>query len=111
MTSVNITSVENTVVVTENSKTTVVAVPQSTAISTIVVGVQGPQGPVGVFAYVHTQSAPSATWTVNHNLGYRPAVEILDSGSQEIDGEVSHPTINQTVITLNPASAGIARLI
>lgn len=61
-------------------------------------------------AYVHTQSTPASTWTINHNLGYRPAVELLDTGSQEIDGDIAHPTANQTVVTLNPATAGIARL-
>jgi hypothetical protein len=62
-------------------------------------------------AYVHTQSTPATTWTINHNLGFRPAVELLDSGSQEIDGAISHPTVNQTVITLSPATAGLARLL
>jgi hypothetical protein len=38
-------------------------------------------------------------------------VELLDSGSQEIDGDIAHPTTNQTVVTLNPATAGLARLI
>jgi hypothetical protein len=38
-------------------------------------------------------------------------VELLDSGSQEIDGAIAHPTVNQTVVTLNPATAGLARLI
>jgi len=36
---------------------------------------------------------------------------LLDSGSQEIDGDIAHPSANQTVVTLNPASAGLARLI
>jgi len=62
-------------------------------------------------AYVHQQLTPAATWTINHGLGYRPSVELLDSGSQEIDAEIAHPTVNQTVITLNPATAGLARLI
>ena len=61
-------------------------------------------------AFVYQQSTPAATWTINHNLGYRPSVELLDSGSQEIEGDVSHPTVNQAVVTLSPASAGLARL-
>ena len=65
----------------------------------------------GGASYVHIQGTASTTWTINHNLGYRPSVELLDSGSQEIDADVSHPTINQTVVTLTPASAGLARLI
>lgn len=70
-----------------------------------------PFDPGGGLAYIHTQSTPAATWTINHNLGYRPSVELLDSGSQEIDGDISHPTINQTVVTLSPPTAGLARLI
>jgi hypothetical protein len=65
----------------------------------------------GVSAYVHTQSTPATTWTINHNLGYRPSVELFNSGMQEIDAEIAHPSVNQTVVTLNPATAGLARLI
>ena len=102
MTSVNVTAVTNTVTVTEGD-TTVVTVTTA-----------GPQGPGcggGAAAYVHTQASPATTWTINHNLGFRPSVELLDSGSQEIDGDIAHPTTNQTVVTLNPATAGLARLI
>jgi hypothetical protein len=71
----------------------------------------GGGGGSGTSAYVHQQSTPATTWTINHGLGYRPSVELLDSGSQEIDGEIAHPTVNQTVVTLSPATAGLARLI
>lgn len=67
---------------------------------------------VGAIApFVYTQSTPATTWTINHNLGFRPSVELLDSGSQEIDADVSHPSINQTIVTLKAATAGLARLI
>ena len=107
MTTVNVSSVSNTVTVVENGSSTVVTVPVT---STITAVTQGPQGPAGSGAYIHEQSSASTTWTINHNLGFKPSVELLDSGSQEIDGEVFHPSVNQTVVTLNPASAGIARL-
>ena len=107
MTTVNVNSVTNTVTVVENGSSTVVTVPVT---STVTAVTQGPQGPAGSGAYIHTQSTVSTTWTINHNMGFRPSVELLDSGSQEIDGEVSHPSVNQTVVTLNPASAGLARL-
>jgi hypothetical protein len=62
--------------------------------------------------FTYTQAIPAAVWTINHNLGYRPSVELLDAGSQEIEGQVSHPTVNQTVIgPLNPPTAGQARLL
>ena len=136
MTSVSVSAVSNTVTVTEgNAGTVVVTVPQTTVITAVAAGPQGPtgaqgqqgqqgpqgpqgpegpqgpQGPAGGAAFVYTQTVPATTWTINHNLGYRPSVELIDSGSQEIDGEVAHPSVNQTVVTLNPASAGAARLI
>jgi hypothetical protein len=111
MTSVVVSSVTNTVTVTEgDGSSTVVTVPVTSTVTATTVGPQGPKGDAGTgFEYV--QAAPAATWTINHNLGFRPSVELLDAGSQEIDGEVAHPTVNQTVVTLNPASAGLARLI
>ena len=62
------------------------------------------------FAYVHAQDVPTATWTINHNLGYRPSVELIDASNREVDGDVYHPTINQTVVMFNVAVAGTARL-
>lgn len=74
-------------------------------------GPQGPQGPAGAPAYVHQQGSASATWTINHNLGYRPSVELLNTGSQEIEGDVVHTSVNQTVVSFSGAVAGQARLI
>ena len=65
----------------------------------------------GLIAYVHTQATPATTWTINHNLGRYPSVELFNSGMQEIDAEIAHPSTNQTVVTLIPAIAGLARLI
>lgn len=81
----------------------------ATVVTIATAGPQGPPGPSGA-GYIHTQTTASTTWTINHNLGFRPAVELLDSGAQEIDGAVAHPSVNQTIVTLNPATAGIARL-
>ena len=102
MTTVNVTAVTNTVTVTEGNGGT-------TVVTATTVGPQGPKGEAGA-GYNHQQTTASTTWTINHNLGFRPSVELLDSGSQEIEGEVSHPSVNQTVVTLNLATAGLARL-
>lgn len=106
MTSVNVTTVSNTITVTDSGSNTVVAVPVT---STVTATTAGPQGPAG-FGYLHQQTSASTTWTINHNLGFRPAVELFDSGSQEIEGDVAHPSINQAIITVNPSTAGSARL-
>lgn len=99
-----------TVEVIEDSGVQVVEIDRPTAVDVVEVIHPGPQGPAGQ-VYVHQQSTAAAVWTINHNLGFRPSVELLDSGSQEIDGQIAHPSVNQTVVTLQPASAGIARLI
>lgn len=65
----------------------------------------------GLTGYVHTQGSSSVTWTINHNLGYRPIVDVYNSGSQRIEAQVDHPTVNQTIITLSPATSGYARLV
>jgi hypothetical protein len=62
-------------------------------------------------AFVFTQSVAASTWTINHNLGYVPSVEIFDSGSQEIEADVSHPSVNTAVIVFAVPIAGFARLI
>lgn len=84
-----------------------------TAPATVEVQTQGPQGAAGANAeaYVHLQLAANATWTINHNLGYRPSVELLNTGSQEIEGDVVHTSVNQTVVSFSGAVAGQARLV
>lgn len=63
------------------------------------------------FQYVHTQSNPSATWTINHNLGRYVVAEVIDTSGTVVIGAVTSPTINQTIIYFNSAMAGKAILI
>lgn len=60
--------------------------------------------------YVFTQSITASTWTINHNLGHVPSVEVFDSGSQEIEADVSHPSVNTTIILFTVPTTGFARL-
>lgn len=61
-------------------------------------------------SYTHNQSTASATWTINHNLGFKPSVELYSAGSREIEGDVLHTSINQTVVTFTSSITGFARL-
>jgi hypothetical protein len=69
----------------------------------------GPPGPPAP-SYSHQQSEASATWTINHNLGFRPSVELLDNANREIDGAVYHTSLNQAVAMFTRPVAGTARL-
>lgn len=82
------------------------------AVDVVEVVTPGPQGPAGAVAaaYVFTVSSPLDTWTVNHNLGYRPDVHVYTAGSVEVDADVVHVSANQTVITFAVPFAGYARL-
>lgn len=73
---------------------------------------QGPPGPPGSgAAYTHTQGAPSTEWTVNHNLGYKPAVELYGVGGRAFNAEVLHTSDNQFIVYLTTATAGTARCV
>lgn len=72
--------------------------------------VRGEQGLPGATAakYVHTQSSPDTTWTVNHNLGVRPVVALFSAGYVEIEAGIVHTSINQFVVSFNTATGGFA---
>jgi hypothetical protein len=101
MTTVNVTTTRNTVQVVEG------------AVTTVRIVTAGPQGPPGEAAqgYRHNQTTPSSIWTITHNLGYMPSVELLSAGSQEVEGDVLHINQNVTVAYFTTPIAGYARLI
>lgn len=74
------------------------------------VGLQGPPGPAGL-SYTHTQSTTATTWVVNHNLGFRPNVEVSDLGGMDISTgvEILHVSLNQVQILANQPLAGLVR--
>lgn len=72
-------------------------------------GPPGPPGPAGA-TYTHTQSSAATTWTINHNLGFKPSVEVLDTGGNEFEAQVLHSSVNQVILYFNTAKAGTARL-
>lgn len=67
-----------------------VAVEQApTATAVAEQGVAGPPGPPGIAAaLVVQQSAPSASWVINHNLGRRPLVQVFDDLGEQIYPDV-----------------------
>lgn len=58
--------------------------------------------------YVHNQGIPAFTWTVNHNLGKKPSITVLDTASREIEVVVEHVSDNQAVLTLGVELSGTA---
>ncbi len=60
------------------------------------------------FVYVQGSAAP--VWTVVHNLGKYPAVAVIDSGGNKVNGDVSYDTLDQVTITFAIATGGKAVL-
>lgn len=65
----------------------------------------------GGTGYFHTQSQPSTSWVINHGLGYRPAVDVVDLGGNRLYCHVQHLSLFQAVASFNLAVGGYARAI
>lgn len=59
--------------------------------------------------YNHIQSSPSTTWTINHNLGKYPSIELLSVGLVKFNADITHTSLNQSIVYLLSAQAGIAQ--
>lgn len=70
-----------------------------------------PEGSANFYShtYIHTQASPSATWTINHNLGFKPSISLITDGGAEFVADVSHASVNTTIVTLSSALSGAAR--
>lgn len=84
-------------------------------VSGTTVGPQGPKGDTGAQGvsggnYMHTQSSPSATWTIAHNMGYHPAVSVVDSAGSQVEGSTVWNDLNTVTITFSGAFSGVAYL-
>lgn len=62
----------------------------------------------GVSSFKHTQSAASAAWTVNHNLGFNPSVRAYSVGGREMVGEIVHTSLYQAIVYFDGPVAGYA---
>jgi hypothetical protein len=87
------------------------AIVVSSPTSAISIVNAGPVGPAGAgTGYNFSQLSDLSTWTINHNLGYKPSVQTFTVGGLEVLGEVQHISSNQVTVTFNTAISGTARL-
>lgn len=67
-------------------------------------------GEGGDLNYLYLQTAPSATWSITHNLGKFPSVSIVDSAGTLYLSDIKYIDENSLTITFNAAFAGKAYL-
>lgn len=60
--------------------------------------------------YLHDQGIPASTWTIVHNLNKYPSVTVIDSSNREVEGSVTHITLNSLAITFNNPFSGKATM-
>lgn len=65
--------------------------------------------PVIPDVWVHMQTVPATVWTITHWFQTKPSVSI-DIGTNQVEAEVDHPSLVQTVLTFSSAQTGAAYL-
>jgi len=59
-------------------------------------------------AYTHPQDAARTVWEVEHNLGKRPSVTVVDVNNVQGYGIVTHTNANELTITFPGDTSGKA---
>lgn len=77
-------------------------------------GTQGPPGPGGGgggSSYDYIRDTPAATWVIDHNLGHRVHVTLLDATGQYVLAQVDQAAPwNQVTVTYPAPVTGSAHL-
>lgn len=73
-------------------------------------GIQGISGAERPIAYTHDQGVSSSTWSIVHNLNFKPNVTIIDSAGSIVEGELEYLDNNSLVLTFAYAFSGNAYL-
>ena len=60
--------------------------------------------------FEHVQMEASSVWTINHGLGKRPSVTVVDSCGNVVVGDVAYLSTNQLTVTFNAEFSGKAYL-
>lgn len=79
----------------------------------VTVATPGPQGPPGTGGggasyYLHTQSAPAATWQIQHNLGRTPNISLILGNGTVVYADIVHNSASLAVVQFPVAYAGTA---
>ena len=85
-----------------------VAVNRGAQLSVVYAGSQGPAGPGIAQSAEFVFALPSSQWTINHNFGRRPVVEVFGPGGAGLVGEVLHASLNQVLVYFDGPVTGFA---
>ena len=60
--------------------------------------------------HVHSQPSAAETWTINHSLGGRPSITVVDTADTVVIGEVTYISDSQIIVEFTSAFSGFAYL-
>ena len=63
-----------------------------------------------VTRYQHAQNSPASQWTINHGLGGRPSIVVVDSAGTVVIGEITYISDTEVRVNFTSAFAGYAYL-
>lgn len=60
--------------------------------------------------YTHDQQSPATTWSITHNLGFRPNVSVVDTSENQCLGDITYTSDNALTVTFLQSFGGKAYL-
>lgn len=64
---------------------------------------------ISAISFSYEKQTPASEWNITHNLGFKPAVSVMDYGTNNVECDIEH--INENQLKLNFMQAGIPVLI
>ena len=95
-------------VIVSDSKPNQIIINEDTPNQVIIRTVSVSSGPT--VRHTHTQGQASSTWVINHTLGGKPQVTIVDSADTVVVGEVTYNSNSVVEVNFTSAFSGFAYL-
>ena len=61
-------------------------------------------------AFTFDQQTPATTWSITHNLGFKPSVFVVDTSDNVCYGDVQYTSVDALTVTFTQSFAGKAYL-
>lgn len=75
-------------------------------LQTAIISYQSPPATNNLNGIEFEQSTAATEWIWNHNLGFRPVVQVTNFAYEKIHAEVIHSSANQVRVRVTPAAIG-----
>jgi hypothetical protein len=65
---------------------------------------------IPLVSFDHVQGVAANVWSLTHNLGFYPTVNVFDTANSLVEGAIEHTNKNALTITFSVAITGTANL-